>query len=305
MIATIIVTWNQVDLALACLQRLAAVHLSLADTWLVDNGSQPPAGPRIQAHFPEVHIIRLERNHGFAAGQNIGIRAGFAAGAESVFLLNDDALVEQQTVPELRAALAVDPQLAAAGPLVYNHGSARVIQSAGIQADPNSGRIRMIGAGQPDRGQFAASDRDALSGCALLIRRAAWEQVGELWEPFFNYAEEIDWCLRARRMGWRVRLVPSAIVWHRVSSSLGAEAPLKVYLLGRNQWYLRKRNHQPGWPGWRGGTSALAMYLRTMLRYLRLGRPRQAYSMLLGLWDYARGRSGDVRTAALELKGRS
>jgi hypothetical protein len=295
MIATIIVTWNQPDLVVTCLEHLAATAGLTTETWLVDNGSQPPIGPLVQERFPALRVIRLERNFGFAIGQNVGIRAALAAGAEFVFLLNDDAVVEPSTLPLLVAALRADPQLAAVGPLVYHHGSAHVIQSAGIRVDANSGRIGIQGSGEVDRGHVMAADQPALSGCAMLIRSQAWQQVGELWEPFFNYAEEIDWCLRARRLGWRLRLIPQAHLWHRTSSSLGAEAPLKVYLLTRNQWYLRQRNHAPGLAAWGGAAVALFWNTRTLLRYLRLGQPRQAAALLLGWWDYLHQRHGDCR----------
>jgi GT2 family glycosyltransferase len=172
-----------------------------------------------------------------------------------------------------------------------------------MRVDPDSGFMRMIGFGETDRGQHEdCAERDALSGCALLVRRTAWEQVGEFWEPFFNYAEEVDWCLRAWRAGWRLYFVPQALVWHRTSSSLGADAPLKVYLITRNQWHLRRRHQRGGLLGLRGMTFALYINGRTWLRYLRLGQPRQALALALGLWDYWRGRSGDIRTPALQLR---
>ncbi|GIV96668.1 MAG: hypothetical protein KatS3mg057_1325 [Herpetosiphonaceae bacterium] len=89
-------------------------------------------------------------------------------------------------------------------------------QSVGVAVDPNSGRVSMLGNTEPDRGQYdQVAEREALFGCALLIRRAAWEEVGGFWEPFFSYAEETDWCLRARKRGWRLCYVPEAVVWHK------------------------------------------------------------------------------------------
>src|SRR5690606_6845950 len=111
----------------------------------------------------------------------------------------------------LAEALAADPTLAAVSPKVYYDGSERIIQSVGVRVDVERAAVRMIGSGEVDRGQHdAPADRDALFGCAMLVRAAAWEQVGPLWEPFFNYAEEIDWCLRARELGWRLRYIPQA-----------------------------------------------------------------------------------------------
>ena len=80
---------------------------------------------------------------------------------------------------------------------------AEYLSELGAVLERTRGRTSlMFSALEPDRGQYdAPADRDALFGCAMLVRGAAWEQVGPLWEPFFNYAEETDWCLRARAGG--------------------------------------------------------------------------------------------------------
>jgi GT2 family glycosyltransferase len=302
-IATVIVTWNQIDLTLDCLESLRAAGVAEGTIWLVDNGSLPSAAPQVLARFPALHIVRLETNIGFTGGCNAGARAALAAAPDAIFFLNNDALVERETIPALAAAVAADARIAAVGPKIYYYDTPRVFQTAGMRVDPDSGSLHMIGSGEPDRGQYDAyAERDALSGCALLVRRLAWEQVGEFWEPFFNYAEEVDWCLRARRTGWRLHYVPQALVWHRTSSSLGAAAPLKVYLIARNQWHLRRRHQRGGLRGLRGLTYTLYINGRTWLRYLRLGQRPQARALALGLWDYWRGRSGDIRTPALRLK---
>jgi GT2 family glycosyltransferase len=172
--------------------------------------------------------------------------------------------------------------------------------------DPDSGQARTIGANEPDCGQHEQiAERDALFGCAMLIRRAAWEQVGLFWEPFFNYAEETDWCLRARGLGLRLLYVPQAVVRHRTSSSLGWDSPLKIYLIARNQLYLRKRHRRHGWPAWRGLARALYINGRTWVRYMRLGQRKQAHALELAWWDYMHGRTGDQRTIDLGLKPES
>jgi GT2 family glycosyltransferase len=305
-IATVIVNWNQTDLTLDCLASLKAAGIAEDSIWLVDNGSSPAIGPRAGAHFPAVQVVRLETNRGFAGGCNAGARAALARGADALLFVNNDALAEPQMLPALQAALAADERIAAVSPKVYYHNTARLIQSVGLRVDADSGHARMIGAGEPDQGQYdQAADRDARFGCVMLIRRAAWEQVGEFWEPFFNYAEEVDWCLRARAQGWRLVYVPQALAWHRTSSSLGADSPLKVYLIARNQWHLRRRHRHGGWPGWRGLAYALYVNGRTWLHYLRLRQTPQARALALGLWDYCRGRSGDIRASDLTRRSES
>jgi GT2 family glycosyltransferase len=305
-VSTVIVTWNQADLTLDCLAALAAAGTALETIWLVDNGSAPDVLPRIRERFPAVQTLRLEANRGFAGGCNAGARAALAAGADYLFLLNNDALVEPGTLPALLAVIERDPRIAAVSPKVYYDVAGRVIQSVGMQVDPESGQARMIGATEPDRGQHdQVAERDALFGCAMLIRREAWQQAGPFWEPFFNYAEETDWCLRARGMGWRLLYVPGAVVRHRTSSSLGWDSPLKTYLIARNQLYLRRRHGRGGWRSWRGLAYALYVNGRAWARFMRHRRRAQARALELAWWDYARGRSGDRRTADMRLKQQS
>lgn len=301
--ATIIVTWNQTSLTLDCLAALAAAAVPLADVWVVDNGSEQPVASEVRLRFPAVHQLRLAQNQGFAGGVNAGVRAALAGGATRLFLLNNDALVEPTTLAKLGAALESDPTLAAVGPKVYYHDTARIIQSVGLQVDRDSGQARMLGSNERDHGQHDQPvEREALFGCALLILGEAWQDVGELWEPFFNYAEETDWCLRARRQGWKLRYIPDAVVWHRTSSSLGWNSPLKVYLISRNQFYLRRRHRQRGWRGLRGLCYALYVQGRTLFRYLRHRQLLQARAILLALWDVMLNRVGNSRTPTLRLR---
>ncbi len=302
-IGIVVATWNQTEMTLVCLAALEAAGVALADIWVVDNGSQPEALPRIRERFPAAQTLRLTDNRGFTGGYNAGVRAALADGVDAILLLNDDALVEPQTIPQLRSALIEDERIAAASPKVYFDGTPDIIQSAGLRVDPDSGHVQVLGADEPDCGQHdRPADRDALFGCVMLIRRQAWEQVGEFWEPFFNYAEEVDWCLRARRLGWRLRYVPSAAAWHRTSSSLGRASPLQVYLIARNRQYLRRRNRRSGWHGWLGLVRALYADVRTSLHYLRLGQHQQARAVALAQWDFWRGRIGNTRLTDLQLR---
>ncbi|HYF63606.1 MAG TPA: glycosyltransferase family 2 protein [Herpetosiphonaceae bacterium] len=299
---SIIVTWNQTELTMRCLDSLVAAGVAPETIWVVDNGSQPSAIPALGERFPAINLVRSERNLGFAGGCNLGAASAAqgAAAAEQLFFLNNDALVEPDTLERLLAALAADPGLAAVSPKVYYGDSDRVIHSTGMTVEVNSGMVRMLHANQPDRGQAdRPADREALFGCAMLIRRAVWDSVGPFWAPFFAYSEEVDWCLRARRAGWRLGYVPAAVVWHYASTSLGHNSPLKLYLLNRNQLYLRQRHRGRGWPAWRGGLRVLAMQARTAGHFARQRRWRQAWAIVLAVWDFVCRRTGQFRRGDL------
>src|SRR5258705_12249921 len=155
-IATVIVTWNQTELTLDCLDSLRAVGVAENSIWLVDNGSRRGAAQQVLARSPAMHLVRLKTNIGFTGGCNAGARAALAASPDAIFFLNNDALVEPETIPALVAALADDMQIAAVGPKIYYHDTRRVFQTAGMRVAPDSGRIQMIGFGEPDRGQYEA-----------------------------------------------------------------------------------------------------------------------------------------------------
>lgn len=298
-IAAIIPVWNQLELTQACLASLRE-ELPPEAIWLVDNGSEPAAQPRLSAAFPGINIVRCDVNLGFAAGCNLGAAAALASGAEALLFVNNDATVVPGALHALRDELVSDTQIAAVSPRVYYAGSARQIQAVGVAVDPDAGQVRALGAGEFDHGQFGQSlDREALFGCAMLVRRSAWEQVGPFWEPFFAYAEEIDWCLRARRRGWRLRYCAGGAVWHQTSNTLGAESPLKTYLIVRNQAYLRRRNHGGGWRAASGLLRSFWRDARLALRYLRLGQRSQAAAVAIGRYDAWLGRTGLARDNAL------
>src|SRR5262245_18048821 len=117
-IATVIVTWNQIELTLDCLESLRAAGVAEDSIWLVDNGSQPSAAPQVAARFPAVHIVQLAANIGFTGGCNAGARAALAASPDAIFFLNNDALVEPETIPALVNALGCDTAVAATSPMV-------------------------------------------------------------------------------------------------------------------------------------------------------------------------------------------
>jgi GT2 family glycosyltransferase len=299
-IGTVIVTWNQTRLTLECLAALGAAGAAMGDVWVVDNGSAPPALPVVAARFPGVRSLDLGRNTGFTGGSNAGAAAALAAGCDAIFFLNNDALVAPGALDALGAALVSDGRIAAVAPKVCFADRPEIIQSAGMALDAESGIARSIGTGERDAGQHdAPADREALFGCALLVRREAWEQIGPFWEPFFSYAEEIDWCLRARRLGWRLRYTPATRVLHHASRSLAGDSPLRAYLIARNRELLRRRSASGGLAGLAGVVRGLAHDGRTALHYLRHGKPRHARALLLGRWDALRGATGDARSPDL------
>ena len=232
-LAVVVLNWNGLADTRALLPTLAACRLPpgwTLETIVVDNGSTDGSAAAIAAEFPEVAVLPLAENRRFAAGNNHGLRHALARGADAVMLLNNDTRADPGLLEKLLMALDEDSAAGAAGPLIYHGAPSRRIWYAGGALAPALGWSSHRGVRTLDHGQYRSLERTGyLTGCCLLARRAAWERVGLLDESYYIYAEDADWCLRARAAGLHLLFVPTARLWHEVSASSGAASPWKIY----------------------------------------------------------------------------
>ena len=240
-VAVVVLSWNDRELTVRCLDSLASVTYPDARVILVDNGSNDDTVEVVARTSPEVELVRLPTNRGFAGGMNAGIEAALRADAEHVFLLNNDATVEPGVLQPLVGA--VSRSVGAACSQILQEGSG-TIWYAGARYDPRRGHQgRHTGYGQPPLAEtIAPYPTDRGCGGAMLIPRAALEQVGLLDEALFAYAEDVDWSLRAQALGLEILVVPASIVHHRVSAaSGGASSPATLYYALRNGLVVAER----------------------------------------------------------------
>jgi hypothetical protein len=192
---------------------------------VVDNASQDGTVAAIRERYGDrVTVLENDANLGYAAGNNAGITRALAGGAEFILLLNNDTLVDPAFLDHLLAAMAASPEIGIAGPKTYYYDPPDRIWFAGGEVSLWRGTARHIGIRETDRGQYdTPRDVDYVSGCALLARREVFEKAGLLDTAYRAYFEDTDLCLRAARAGFRIRYVPAAKVWHRISASTGGQ----------------------------------------------------------------------------------
>ncbi len=224
-VVVVVLTWNGRDLTLDCLRSLEAVTTPNVRTMVVDNASSDGTVEAIRARYgARVDVVANASNLGYAGGNNVGIKKALDDGARFVLLLNNDTTVAPTFVDELVRAARESDAVGIAAPKIYYAQPPNRIWYAGGVISLWKGTARHIGIREVDRGQHdRARDVDYASGCALLARREVFERVGFLDEGYRAYFEDADLCVRAARAGYRIRYVPAAQVWHRISASTGGQ----------------------------------------------------------------------------------
>lgn len=242
-VSVIVVNWNGKEYLGPCLSSLLAQTYPYYEIILVDNGSTDGSVAYVQQRFPEVRIIANATNTGFAAANNIAIRA---TSGEYVATLNNDAVVHPCWLEELVASAKADEGVGMVASKILFHHRKDMIDSAGITVD-KAGIAWSLQHGERDDGR-AEDQMEVFGACAAaaLYRRAMLEDVGLFDEDFFAYHEDVDLAWRARLLGWRCLYNPRAIVYH-IHSATGTEgSPFKNYLLGRNKvWTVAKNCPAP------------------------------------------------------------
>lgn len=280
-VTAVVLSWNGREDTLACLRSLEGEDV---DVIVVDNASVDGTVEAVSG----AQVIRNERNLGYAGGMNTGIRRAVEQGADAVLLLNNDVEVEPGAVSSLTA---VAEGAAAVCPVLVFADDPERVWYAGANLDPTRGYNGRHLTGRLD----GVTDTERICGAAVLIPRAAIEQVGLFDESLFAYHEDADWSLRAREQGLRLVVTPDSRVRHKVSASTGGEgSPDALYYSARNLLAVSERHAPLSFFGtWRRRVVAIGALLAQALA----GRRRRdgARGVLQGWRDLRRGRFGPRR----------
>ncbi len=245
LIISVILNTNRREDTLECLASLEANTYANHRIMVLDNQSTDGSVEAIKQRFPEVQLVNLTENLGYAGNNNVGIAEAMAQGADWVFVLNEDTILAPDCLECLVDVGESDPSIGIIGPMVYHHDDPEVIQSAGGILGPHWNSIH-LGMDQPDRGQFDAPHAvEWISGCGILVRRSAIEQAGAIDERYFYFWEETEWCIRISRGGWKVIHVPTAKMWHKGVTVDHKPKPSVTYYATRNRLLTLSKHHAP------------------------------------------------------------
>jgi GT2 family glycosyltransferase len=301
MIAVVIVNWNGRSLLSSCLTSVFEQTPLPGLVFVVDNDSGDGSVPYLRTAWPSVSVLEAGSNLGFSGGNNVGIRAALAAGAESVLLLNNDAQLLPGALQHLHTALQRGgPHTWAAAPKILYRSDPGVIWSAGGRFDWWRGVSLDRGTGEPDRGQYDASGQVAFANaCCLLVRSHAFRELGLLDDGYFMYFEDSDFAARLGRAGGQIVYQPAARALHDVHGSSGGvparPSLLALYYSTRNRWQFISKNAPGPVRRLAGHSFTIASRLVRMVQALVGGRAADAGVIGQALYDAyvrrARGRT--------------
>jgi GT2 family glycosyltransferase len=272
-LSLVLVTWNALEVTTAALESLRAhTHGISYEVFVIDNGTTRDATPtELPRRFPWVRFIANPDNRGFTRANNQGIRE---ARGRYVLLLNNDTVQTENALGEVVHYLDAHPDVGALGILHRNNDAGKTFQPSFFGFPRPLGDV--VGLFRRPREltppSVAEQDVDWVCGSFLLMRRAALDQVGPLDERYFIYDEDIDWCLQAKRLGWKVRFWPGVSMIHLGAAANPFMRDKTLVMFRSHVSYLRKNHGRP---------AAAAFYLAMGLK-LSLAAGKQACRWLLG-----------------------
>lgn len=247
-LGVIILNWNGLELLRRFLPS-ASRHTvcDTADLIVADNGSTDDSVAWIRKNHPEVKLIELPENYGFAEGYN---RAIAAADYPFITLLNSDVEVTEGWWRPVLSFMESDPSVGAVQPKILSWRDKSSFEYAGAAGGylDRFGypfcRGRLFDSVEKDEGQYDGPPVDVAwaSGACMTVRREAYVGLGGLDPKFFAHMEEIDLCCRMLNAGWRVCAVTDSKVYHVGGASLNQGNPRKTYLNFRNNLLLLHKN---------------------------------------------------------------
>ena len=246
-VSAIVVNWNAREDTRECIESLIKSDYPGLDIILVDNASSDGSVQYLRSLFSDITILENSTNERFARGSNKGMRFALDRGTQYVFLLNNDAVVEEATIGRLVGALEASSSIGFVGPKILYFSKRDVIWSAGGEVNFWTGITRHRGIREKDNGRYNDSvEVGYLTGCALMAKRELVEKIGLLDPSYYIYGEDADWCLRASKAGFKIVYVPDARVWHKVSLSTGGEfSSTKLYQKTKSNLLLFSRHARP------------------------------------------------------------
>jgi len=250
-----ILNWNGEEFLESYLPQVLYSSNEPINIAVIDNASDDDSIPYLQDWHPEVKLIELPENYGFAEGYNRGMKY---IDSTYTVILNSDASVKTGWLDPILAAMDADSSLAICQPKILSLEEKTHFEYAGASGGFLDGlgypycRGRVFDNLEEDNGQYDEEmDIDWASGAAMVVRTDVFKKLGGFDNDYFAHMEEIDFCIRARKCGYKIKVIPQSVVYHLGGGTLDYSSPRKVNLNFRNSLYTLYKNESGGSLFWK------------------------------------------------------
>lgn len=231
--AVVILNYRVKKETLVCVKSVQKSDYPNIQIIVVDNNSQDGLVQEIN-QISDIKFIQSLENLGYSGGNNLGIRAALKNDADYVFILNPDTEVKPDCIHKLIIGM-VNTKAGIGGPKILFPDKKTIWFAGGIM-DLNNVLNRHRGVDEKDVGQYdEIMETDFVTGAAMMVRSDVFEKIGLFDEKYFMYYEDSDFCLRAKKIGFKIFYFPSAVVYHENAKSAGLGSPFQDYFITRNR----------------------------------------------------------------------
>lgn len=239
----IILHYGDLSITQACIESLEANTKEYRDIILINNNPEIDLTKKIKPKSKR-QVINAKRNLGFAAGVNLGIKESLRNNADAVCLLNNDVIVKKDFIKGLCTFLFRTKDIGIVGSLIEFTNNGKQMYDHGAFVNKKSGQSSH--ANYPRKTTTKPILVDAVTGCCMMIKKDVFDAIGFFDEQFFMYYEDVDFCLRAREKRFTTYVVPTEVIHHELSKSIGKGSSRLIYqLVKSNIRFTRKHTEFP------------------------------------------------------------
>ncbi len=249
-ITIVILHFQNQKLTAGCLESIKKLNLNDINLQvLVVNNNPKQDLAKLEKSFTDFSFIKNKSNLGYAQGNNLGIKKALEQKPDFVFLLNNDTILDEDLLVQLMAGFKKDKKIGVIGSKIYfakgyefhkeryqTEELGKVIWYAGGLIDWQNVVASHRGVDEVDKGQHDEfCQTDFVSGCAMMVKREVFEKIGFFNKKYFLYWEDVDFCQRAKKVGYLLFYDGKTKVWHANAGSSAVGGPLHDYYMSRNR----------------------------------------------------------------------
>ena len=224
--------WNGEKVIKQCLNSVLAIDYPNYTALVIDNDSSDGSGEIVKNKYPNIEYLQLTENYGFSGGYNRCFKYLKDKDSEYILLLNNDTEVDPDILNNFIQAVGHYGKKNIFGGKIFYYNKPQLIWYAGGKVNLKFGRISHCGIRELDSEEYCLPmETDYITGCCMFTSREIIDQLNGFDERFNMYGEDVDLCMRAKRIGINCYYWPDEILWHHVSASMKGSLVIKKYYL--------------------------------------------------------------------------